>query len=626
MSLKKLASKLRGTRLHEEASDVGIHSSTIDDITTTEKEKDKDSPERTAAISSTINIITTPSTANTSSNSSTTINITTNTNTVNPNPNPNPSSGSMIPVSSAALASSSSGHHHHHSHQKKPSASSLSTTSAAQSTRKRATSLSNKLTASQQQQQLQQLQQLQPQIQLQSKRLTQQDFICPLCSAPYTKVIPKIPRLLACGHSFCQECLDLSCKGASGMYHFQCQKCSSHTPRPDLGSAGLPSNHIILDAIDAANALTVAMGEVDSEMAPPVPLTQATSSASGCLNTPTTHVNINSTSTKQNSGPASALSSTATQSSTISSSDRPRTASGGNKSLPSVGDRQQTQMESPYAVIVPAPAVASTCEECKVKDATVYCCNCHGSLCTSCCNNSHTTKVQQKHKRIPIQQIPKRTFLCKEHSNHNLGLYCMQDQILVCPMCSAVGSHKNHQVCSVEEAALEAREQIDMSLNLAQNHLVSMKSAYSNISDVCSTSENAISACTSHVQQTFSELRQALTDRELLLLSELTSRSNTPKFQQYITDLAALISSTRATLERTEHVLALASPLELLTERHKILDSINVDTMGMETLPDTLSNQVPIVTLQDIIPVVMSMGEVKVKAFSRNETPPASLT
>jgi hypothetical protein len=46
-------------------------------------------------------------------------------------------------------------------------------------------------------------------------------FTCPLCYEPYTSTLPHCPRILSCGHTFCEECL-------GKIYHGirpECPKC-----------------------------------------------------------------------------------------------------------------------------------------------------------------------------------------------------------------------------------------------------------------------------------------------------------------------------------------------------------------------------------------------------------------
>ncbi|KAL0177887.1 hypothetical protein M9458_026781, partial [Cirrhinus mrigala] len=101
-----------------------------------------------------------------------------------------------------------------------------------------------------------------------------------------------------------------------------------------------------------------------------------------------------------------------------------------------------------------SPAII-VCDQCigKSEVAVKSCLTCDASLCSA-----HTLLHQQRealrgHSLIEVTE-DLISFKCKEHGEE-LKLFCQEDQIAVCCLCIAVGSHKNHQAVTLQEACRE---------------------------------------------------------------------------------------------------------------------------------------------------------------------------
>ncbi len=95
------------------------------------------------------------------------------------------------------------------------------------------------------------------------------------------------------------------------------------------------------------------------------------------------------------------------------------------------------------------------CDQCigKTEVAVKSCLTCDASLCSA-----HTLLHQQRealrgHSIIEVTE-DLFSFKCEEHGDE-LKLFCQEDQIAVCCLCIAVGSHKNHQAVMLQEACTE---------------------------------------------------------------------------------------------------------------------------------------------------------------------------
>ncbi|XP_056327445.1 E3 ubiquitin-protein ligase TRIM41-like [Danio aesculapii] len=113
------------------------------------------------------------------------------------------------------------------------------------------------------------------------------------------------------------------------------------------------------------------------------------------------------------------------------------------------------------------------CDHCigKTEVAVKSCLTCDASLCSA-----HTLLHQQRqalrrHSLIEVT-VDWISFKCKEHEEE-LKLFCREDQVAVCCMCIAAGSHKNHEAVTLQEACLENKKVLktNRSVLLQRKHL-----------------------------------------------------------------------------------------------------------------------------------------------------------
>ncbi|KAH3760465.1 hypothetical protein Pelo_7715 [Pelomyxa schiedti] len=393
------------------------------------------------------------------------------------------------------------------------------------------------------------------------------DVTCPICYEQYSKQAPKIPRVLSCGHYFCEECLDLVCTASN--HAIFCITCKQQTLIPTAGLSGLPVCNSILEAaaLQKSNA-----ANIPTSVTPPC--------------TPVVSSGLNSA-----SPPPSPAMATTQPLLSIDSTDT-------------------------VSVVGTGHNVSAICEECKVRNATVYCYNCPGSLCTDCCNASHVSTLQQRHQRVPVQHVPKRRFYCKEHPSHSLDLYCQNEQTLVCPMCSVVGSHRGHNVCGIEEAASEMREKLGETLKESQETLSSLKDSYSSLCDLCATSESAIEKASLKIQDFFAQICKAAAEREAELLAEVVKQSEINTLRGQVDAVASDISSLKRVVAESRTLLTGTSDLELLWEKESLIEKLKMATTTQSTKP--CLNKVPLVQLTDITQSIKGVGEIFMRLCSLN--------
>ena len=109
------------------------------------------------------------------------------------------------------------------------------------------------------------------------------------------------------------------------------------------------------------------------------------------------------------------------------------------------------------------------CDMCQESTAEVFCEADQASLCRDCDEEHHSrgNKLMQRHKRVALQDRPKRFGFCTSHPDSQIEFYCTVCHSPLCSSCKVMGSHStpdtlSHPIIKVLEAyqraQLEARE------------------------------------------------------------------------------------------------------------------------------------------------------------------------
>lgn len=109
------------------------------------------------------------------------------------------------------------------------------------------------------------------------------------------------------------------------------------------------------------------------------------------------------------------------------------------------------------------------CDMCQESTAEVYCEADEACLCRDCDEENHTrgNKLMQRHKRVGLQDRPKRFGYCTAHPDTQVDFYCTVCRLPLCSACKVMGSHStpdtlSHVIIKVldayQRAHLEARE------------------------------------------------------------------------------------------------------------------------------------------------------------------------
>ena len=166
-------------------------------------------------------------------------------------------------------------------------------------------------------------------------------------------------------------------------------------------------------------------------------------------------------------------------------------------------------------------------------DATSYCLECKIYMCSECsnhhqglCSNHHQYNLDKELKDIFID-------ICKEE-NHLLKLeyYCKTHNQLCCVACIAKiegkgnGKHKNCEVFFIENIKDEKKNKLKENIKYLENLSNNFESSIKELKTIFENINKSKEELKMKIQNIFTQLRNALKEREDELLSEIDSRFN----------------------------------------------------------------------------------------------------
>ncbi|XP_058652918.1 E3 ubiquitin-protein ligase TRIM62-like isoform X2 [Onychostoma macrolepis] len=202
------------------------------------------------------------------------------------------------------------------------------------------------------------------------------------------------------------------------------------------------------------------------------------------------------------------------------------------------------------------------CDQCigKTEVAVKSCLTCDASLCSA-----HTLLHQQRealrgHSIIEVTE-DLISFKCKEHGEE-LKLFCQEDQIAVCCLCIAVGSHKNHQAVTLQEACTEFKVlETNKSLLLQRKHLA--KSALQDLEPLFSEVSKNAEAYRVRIVEKYSQIKAHIEEDQKLMLAILETeeiysnkwlRCRSESLQRHVKDINTTLRSSQTLLEEEHDV------------------------------------------------------------------------
>ncbi|VDP68084.1 unnamed protein product [Echinostoma caproni] len=293
-------------------------------------------------------------------------------------------------------------------------------------------------------------------------------LVCKICFESYTN-----PKCLACLHTFCASCIELTYNKYTDYKDFTCPLCRKRTQLPLGGVKRLPDNFLI-------SGLTELV------------MRQRTSSNSSS--------SITLTSVPNPRGPGDGLDS-GRHSSTLlgeeydSVQQLPRLVKRGAtfgecEICAQVGGRDRGKSSEPTSKPVnqsDGGHRSSSAHLSTAPQATSKCLDCNKLLCADCVQRHRDTRVTKDHATFDLQSG--RDIECKEHPGEPVRFYCDECSACICVLCT-FNEHREHEVTSFGEAVSSMRATLSNTVGQVQQRMLSCQLRLSAVGEVAELVQN----------------------------------------------------------------------------------------------------------------------------------------
>ncbi|XP_072300685.1 E3 ubiquitin-protein ligase Midline-1 isoform X2 [Eucyclogobius newberryi] len=139
-------------------------------------------------------------------------------------------------------------------------------------------------------------------------------------------------------------------------------------------------------------------------------------------------------------------------------------------SLSGPNSPSETRRDRPFADCYTKMADRVQCQFCEQdppQDAVKTCVTCEVSYCEECLKATHPNKKPFTGHRLiePLQDSHLRGFMCVEHEEEKVNMYCVTDEQLICALCKLVGRHRDHQVAALSDRYDKLKQALDSNLS-----------------------------------------------------------------------------------------------------------------------------------------------------------------
>ncbi|KAK2116451.1 Tripartite motif-containing protein 75 [Saguinus oedipus] len=206
-------------------------------------------------------------------------------------------------------------------------------------------------------------------------------------------------------------------------------------------------------------------------------------------------------------------------------------------------------------------------------------------VCRHQCQDRHFRSNTQMGRMIEIAEIlesakskkkrqEKRT-LCEKH-NQPLSVFCEEDLVVLCPLCTQLPNHQGHHVRPIEEAASHHRERLRSYIQPLKTQLADLQKFISTQSKKLLELREKVESQRQELSSEFEHLTQFLDREQQAALSRLAEeeKDNQQKLSANITAFSNYTATLKSQLNKAVELSELSEP-ELLSQIKLFYESEN---------------------------------------------------
>uniref|UniRef100_UPI00398E346C E3 ubiquitin/ISG15 ligase TRIM25-like n=1 Tax=Pristiophorus japonicus TaxID=55135 RepID=UPI00398E346C len=165
--------------------------------------------------------------------------------------------------------------------------------------------------------------------------------------------------------------------------------------------------------------------------------------------------------------------------------------------------------------VAPGRAASSVlCSYCSrtARPAVKTCLQCEASMCPVHLRIHTFSRVFQSHPLVETAADLSR-WKCTEH-HRLLEVYCRDDQVCVCTLCTVIGKHRDHRCGSISEGEQELRDNLQLQLKTIEKNVASVQAALGDLHTQKLSTQSLITETKREVKEKYNALRKHIENEE----------------------------------------------------------------------------------------------------------------
>ena len=163
------------------------------------------------------------------------------------------------------------------------------------------------------------------------------------------------------------------------------------------------------------------------------------------------------------------------------------------------------------------------CDECCSNAAVSGCKKCEAVYCENCFASVHSSRTLRMHEVVPLSFDNKGVEMkkCETHQGRELEFYDQTDEKLICSLCIVTPAYQGHKIVPVHELTEEVSEKVKNSLEKVKKVHYHLQKSKGNLSALFPEIKAECSEVVQHIREHFQDLHTKLQAREFSLINEV---------------------------------------------------------------------------------------------------------
>ncbi|XP_072100463.1 E3 ubiquitin/ISG15 ligase TRIM25-like [Mobula birostris] len=222
---------------------------------------------------------------------------------------------------------------------------------------------------------------------------------------------------------------------------------------------------------------------------------------------------------------------------------------------------------------------AVLCNYCtlKARSAVKTCLKCEASMCPEHLRHHTESAVFKNHLLIePTADVSQ--WKCTEHQEL-LKIYCKDDQVCVCTLCTLIGKHKDHRCDSISEGEKELRNHLQHQLQKIRNNVETVQLALSDLHKEKSNAQSVKKNVQMKIKAKYETLRKHIDkeERRILRLLEIEQTRMVTEIDGKITELERKVRDFERSFSDLSELLKHNEELSFIQQLNSMADSLECD-------------------------------------------------